>query len=77
MTSTHTLRIESHSLSLTDAHLDSQLKKFWDLEALGIEDNEPSVYEEFEKKISFKDGRYEVHLPWKEPHPPLEDHYIS
>ena len=75
LTSTHTLRIESRLLPPDDVHLDSQLQKFWDLETLGIQDHEPSVYDEFMKKISFKDSRYEVHLPWKEPHQPLGDHY--
>ena len=49
--------------------------KYWDLEMLGIQRDEPSVYEKFTEMITFKDGRYEVHLPWKEPLPPLEDHY--
>ena len=78
LTSTHTLRVESSSLLTNhkiDTPLDSQLQKFWDLEVLGIQDKETSVYDEFVKKISFKDGRYEVHLPWKEQHPPLGDHY--
>ena len=69
------LRIESQSLSADDTHLDFWLKRFWDLEAIGIADQEPSVYEDFVKKISFNDGHYEVHLPWKEPHLPLDDHY--
>ena len=78
LTSTHTLRVESSLLLANhkiDTPLDSQLQKFWDLEVLGIQDHETSVYDEFVKKISFKDGRYEVHLPWKEQHPPLGDHY--
>ena len=33
------------------------------------------LFEDFEKSISFKDGRYEVCLPWKEPHPELTDNY--
>jgi len=63
------------SLPPADTQLDPWLKKFWDLESLGIADHEPSVYEEFVKRITFRGGHYEVHLPWKEPHPPLNDHY--
>ena len=33
------------------------------------------LYEEFQKKISFTNERYEVHLPWKTPHPLLPDNY--
>ena len=72
--STHTLHTFTHSLT-TGTNLDTQLKKFWDLETLGIQRDEPSVYENFTEMITFKDGRYEVHLPWKEPRPPPEDHY--
>lgn len=68
LTSTHTLRIVSHSLPSDDANLESQLQRFWDLEALSIEDHESSVYDEFVKKILFKNGHYEVQVPWKEPH---------
>lgn len=71
---THTLHTFSHSLT-AGTNLDTQLMKFWDLETLGIQRNEPSVYEKFTEMITFKDGRSEVHLPWKEPRPPLEDHY--
>lgn len=33
------------------------------------------MYEEFEEKINFENNRYEVHLPWKVPHPILPDNY--
>ena len=33
------------------------------------------LYEEFQEKISFTNERYEVHLPWKTPHPLLPDNY--
>ena len=71
--STYALKTEADMLS--DTGLEFQLKQFWNLETLGIQDNEPSVYEEFEKKITFKGSRYEVQLPWKESHLPLCDHY--
>ncbi len=33
------------------------------------------MYEEFADTIQFKDGRYEVARPWKDPHPMLPDNY--
>ena len=69
--STHSLRVDT-----TDPEsLESGLRRFWELESLGILKNEQSVYEKFTQQISFKQGRYEVHLPWKESHPPLPDNY--
>ncbi|XP_064475828.1 uncharacterized protein LOC135389726 [Ornithodoros turicata] len=48
------------------------LKRFWELESVGIVDDEKnntlinsSVMEEFEENITFADGRYQVALPWK------------
>lgn len=60
----------SHLLHITHSpdssiSLDDLIKAFWNLESLGIKQDEPSVYEEFQKKIEFKNGRYEVSLPWK------------
>ena len=34
-----------------------------------------SQFEKFTQQTSLKQGRYEVHLPWKESHPPLPDNY--
>ena len=51
------------------------LKRFWDLESLGIVKQESSVYEKFIQKITFNGHNYEVSLPWKECHPPLPHHY--
>ena len=59
----------------TGATLDDTLKKFWDLETIGIKTEESSVYEEFMQNIVFRDGRYCVHLPWKGYHPPLPDNF--
>jgi hypothetical protein len=72
LTSTHTLKIEIDP-SMEPA-LDKRLKRFWDLESLGILPEETSVYERFVQKIKFEGSRYEVCLPWKECHPPLPDH---
>ena len=57
----HTLHIQSAD---SFSHLDSLLKQFWELESLGIKQNEPSVYEAFKQLIQFKNDCYEVSLPW-------------
>ena len=69
---THTLRVDTFT---EQESLDAGLRRFWELESLGILKNELSVYEKFTQQISLKQGRYEVHLPWKESHPPLPDNY--
>ena len=51
------------------------LNKFWNLDSIGIKDNEQSVYEKFESNIKFKNQRYVVKLPVKENHPFLPDNY--
>ena len=55
--------------------VDCTLQSFWDLESLGIMDPDQSVFAEFEENIRFRDGRYEVSLPWKDPHLMLPDNY--
>ena len=71
--STHALRVGS--LQHDTETLDDRLWSFWDLESLGIKDPDQSVYEEFGSIVRFNDGRYEVSLPWKDPHPILPDNY--
>ena len=72
---THALTIDTHEPQDADRELDKKLKMFWDLESLGIQKNEVSVYDEFESTIRFNGKRYEVSLPWKESHAPLPDNY--
>ena len=70
--STHSLRVDG----ITEQEsLESSLQRFWDLETLGILKDETSVYKKFTQQIALKQGRYEVHLPWKESHPYLPDNY--
>ena len=40
--------------------LDGRLKMFWELESLGVKQEESPVCQEFQKKITFKNGRYKV-----------------
>ncbi|KAL5514973.1 hypothetical protein EMCRGX_G000071 [Ephydatia muelleri] len=74
--SSHVLKQEASCVQHHDLErLDLQLKRFWDLETLGIGEAEPDVYDKFLEGVSFKAGRYEVELPWKEIHPDLPENY--
>ena len=71
---THVLKIQSHTVEEFSS-LDEQVRRFWDLETLGIQENEPTVQDKFIENIQFEEGRYEVKLPFKEHHPQLPDNY--
>jgi len=67
--------VNAHNLNSYDAlsvqsseasSLDCVLKSFWELESLGIKSVEPSVHEVFKESVVFRDGRYEVTLPWRD-----------
>ena len=55
--------------------LDEQLKSLWELESLGIQEKEKTLYDEFTTCVAFRECRYQVSLPWKEFHQPLPDNY--
>ena len=67
LTSVHTLHIN------TVPSLDTQLAQFWELESLGIPNQELSAQTRFESFVSFDGQRYKVRLPWKKGHPPLSN----
>ena len=73
LVTTHVLKSAVNPVDVTNETLDGNLKTFWELESLGIKPR--TLYEEFQEQISFKNHRYEVHLPWKTPHPQLPDNY--
>lgn len=73
--SSHVLHLNVSSDQCNDTNLDSVLRRFWDLESLGIVSDEPSVYEKFMRGITFNNMRHEVHLPWKDEHTILPDNY--
>jgi hypothetical protein len=50
-------------------HLHNQLEKLWDLETLGIRDNEHTIESKFMEEIKFDGKHYEVKLPYREEHP--------
>ena len=72
---THILRVESCSISDANRSLETQLQAFWDLESLGIREDESNVLKRFDNSITFHDGRYEVTLPWKDPDAVIQDNY--
>jgi len=72
---THTLSVDAYTTDNSLQELDTTLKMFWDLESLGVKHDETSVYQDFQKDIRFRDGQYEVSVPWKQSHPMLPSHY--
>ena len=70
---THTLRVDALPQDVTTS--DRWLKAFWELESFGVPDSDHSVYDKFQGTVQFKNGRYEVALPWKDSHRILPDNY--
>ena len=75
----HTLRLDmSNPCSIIEDKknrdpLVEEMKKFWELESIGVISNEASVHDEFLDTIHKRDSRSEVSLPWKEHHSLLPD----
>ena len=60
-----------------DENLDCKLQRFYDVESLGTLADDDSVHERFIQQVTFKEGRYEVCLPWKDGHIDLpENRYV-
>ena len=55
--------------------LNERIGKFWDLDTVGVREQEKSVYDKFIEDVVFKEGRYEVRLPFREGHPLIADNY--
>ena len=75
LVTTHVLRCATSPTQSQGQGIERDLKAFWELESLGILKQERSVHDEFESTIAFKDGRYQVNLPWKEQHGILHDNF--
>ncbi|XP_039537635.1 LOW QUALITY PROTEIN: uncharacterized protein LOC120485906 [Pimephales promelas] len=64
-----------------DTLVSERLKAFWETESLGITMQQSNSPEEedalrmFEKTTQYKNGRYEVELPWRPDKPELPDNY--
>ena len=59
---THALQV--HTLP-ESTDVNEGLRRFWELESIGINPVEESVHSKFTQAIAFKNGRYEVSLPWR------------
>ncbi len=66
---------ESMRLKGGSSGLDEQLRSFWELESLGIRDEEKTLLDDFAATVKFEEGRYKVSLPWKEFCRALPDNY--
>ena len=77
--STHALRVDTTPVQdeLTNTNMNEQLKKFWDLESIGIRGDENSLYDKFVEEVRFDGERYEAKLPFKEHHPTIPDNYAA
>lgn len=75
----HTLRLNTSScddLNISRKDRDSlveQVKKFWELESIGVSPHEGTVHDKFLDTIRLCDGRYEVSRSWKAQHALLPD----
>ncbi|XP_050397872.1 uncharacterized protein LOC130014246 [Patella vulgata] len=75
---THVLHVSSVSDDNCDvSSIKSELNKFWELESLGIRNDESSVLSDFNDNITFEGKRYEVKLPFKENHLKISDNYST
>ena len=68
---THILRADTREDDTTS--LDKELRSFWEIESLGISEQEKTLYDDFSSTVTFREGRYEVPLPWKDTHNLLPD----
>jgi hypothetical protein len=75
LVNTHVLKFATQLLTPDATDMTQELRRFWELESLGVFPNDESVYDKFTQSIELKDKRYEVELPWKESHPVLPDNY--
>ena len=55
-------------------NLDENLRRFWDLETLGISENEQHFHENFTIYLN-EENIYEARFSFKETRPSLQDHY--
>ena len=77
VTTTHTLKCSETEIINPIHQLNDNMNKFWDLETIGIRNEESSVCERFLDDIKYDqvNSFYEVKLPWKPDHGYLPDNY--
>ena len=61
--------------SQVEDSLDHSLRALWDLESMDVSSPSQSVQQEFKESITFRNGFYEVYMPWKKPYPLFPDNY--
>ena len=80
----HATRTYRSSSSVAETELlNETLRKFWDIESIGIRDtndtvltlNDKAVIDRAKETLVFKEGRYELGIPWKKGEPNFEDNY--
>ena len=71
LTATHVLKVESTVIQHDS--LTSELRRFWDYESLGIQEDSLSLYDKFVADVEFVEGGYQVRLPFKEDYELLPD----
>ncbi|GFW03124.1 integrase catalytic domain-containing protein [Trichonephila clavipes] len=62
-----------HLVHSKDESISTELRRFWEIESLGILDKgsmtlgngDEEILSEFDKSVNFVDGRHRVNLPWK------------
>ncbi|XP_003369740.1 zinc knuckle protein [Trichinella spiralis] len=73
------MKITKMLFAKIEDHLDDILKNFWDLEAIGIKDEEKETDSKasqlFVKTVHFDGERYEVQLPWSNKESKLPNNY--
>ena len=76
LAATHVLRIDTTPVQeVENTNMDEQLKKFWDLESIGIRGDEGSVYDKFVEQVRYNGERYKAKLPFKKHHPTIPDNH--
>ena len=73
LTATHVLKVESSVINHDD--FASELRKFWDYESFGINNDNATLYDKFVNEVEFVKGRYQVGLPFGEDHDLLPDNF--
>ena len=73
LTATHVLKVESTVVEHDS--LTSELRRFWDYESLGIQDQSLSLSDKFVDEVEFVKGKYQVRLPFKENHELRPDNF--
>ncbi|GFV69698.1 integrase catalytic domain-containing protein [Trichonephila clavipes] len=69
-----------HCGLIRDGDLNTTLRSFWELESIGVKNEnccseEDVSFEMFKQRVHFKNGRYEVELPWKRDSDELSDNF--